>query len=61
VLASTEITKLKRDIATLSEAVGIGLKPGSKSPLGPSDRRALKSDIQACMQALDELSTRLSG
>ncbi|MEO6394843.1 MAG: hypothetical protein ABIO40_02925 [Devosia sp.] len=59
--AGNEIARLKRDIETLTQAVNTDLRPGSRSPMTASERRALKSEIQACMQALDELGTRLSG
>ena len=59
--AGTEVTRLKRDIEALQQAVNLDLKPGSKTAMTAIQRRALKSDIQQCMQALDELSTRLTG
>ena len=59
--AGTEVTRLKRDIEALQQAVNLDLKPGSKTAMTATQRRALKSDIQQCMQALDELSTRLTG
>ncbi len=59
--AATEIARLRREIDTLVEVVEQALRPGAKQGLNPSQRRALKSEIQYCMQVLDELSTRLSG
>lgn len=55
-LASSEILKLKREIASLREIVG---RP--KSALTAADRRSLKSDIERCILELDELRARLSG
>jgi hypothetical protein len=59
--AATELVRLKREIATLTEVVNQALRPGAKQSLTPSQRRALKSEIQDCMQSLDELGTKLSG
>jgi hypothetical protein len=59
--ALNEVARLKRDIATLVEAVSIDLRPGSKSPMSVSDRRALKSELENCVRELDELRTRLTG
>ena len=59
--AATEIARLRREIDTLVEVVEQALRPGAKQGLNPSQRRALKSEIQDCMQVLDELSTRLAG
>lgn len=54
--ATSEIGKLKREIAVLREIVG---RP--RPPLTPQEKRALKSEIERCIQDLDELRTRLSG
>jgi len=59
--ATNEVARLRRDVEALIEAVNLDLRPGSKSPMTRSDRRAIKSEIQKCMQDLDELSNRLTG
>ena len=59
--AATELARLRREIDTLIEVVNQALRPGAKPGLNASQRRALKSEIQDCMQALDELGTKLSG
>ncbi len=59
--AATEMVRLRREIETLTEVVNQALRPGAKPGMSPSQRRALKSEIQDCMQQLDELGTRLSG
>ncbi len=59
--ASSEVARLKRDIQGLVEATNGDLKPGSKSPMNASQKRALKSEIQTCIQTLDELATKLTG
>jgi hypothetical protein len=56
--AVPEIARLKRDIAELIQAVEIRLK--AKAAMSPGDRQILKSDIEVCMQQLDELRTRLA-
>ena len=59
--AGTEMARLKRDIEALVAAANLDLKPGSKTAMSANDKRALKSDIQRCVQELDELATRLTG
>lgn len=59
--AGTEMARLKRDIEALEQAVSLDLRPGSKTAMTASQKRALKSEIQRAMQSLDELATRLTG
>ena len=59
--AANEMARLARDVDALVVVVNQGLHPASKSPMTRSDRRAIKSEIEACMQKLDELRTRLTG
>lgn len=54
--ASSEIGKLKREIATLREVI---VRP--RPALTAADKRALKSEIDRCMLELSELRDRLSG
>ncbi len=59
--ATTEIARLQRDVAALIGAVELDLKPGSKSPIAPRERVALRSAIEECIKDLDELRARLQG
>lgn len=54
--ASSEIGKLKREIATLRDII---LRP--RPALTLAEKRSLKSDIDRCILELDELRDRLSG
>ena len=54
-----EIAALKRSMATLVDGVTIDLK--ARRPMSDADRRMLKREIEALMQSLDELRTKLSG
>lgn len=48
-----ELARLKRSISELTSAIAI------KGPRADSDRRALKSEIEQCVQRLDELRNRI--
>jgi hypothetical protein len=52
--ATSEIGKLKREIAVLRDVVG---RP--KPPLTALEKRTIKSEIERCIQDLDELRTKL--
>jgi len=54
--ATSEIAKLKREIAVLGEIVG---RP--RPALTPAEKRSLKSEIERCILELDELRSKLSG
>lgn len=58
--AVNEVARLKRDVESLKDAIATDLRHGSKSPMSTKDRRAVKSEIEHCMQELDELRTRLT-
>ena len=58
-LATSEIAKLKREIAALRDIVGQS-RPGSRNPMSPGERRTLKSEIERCILELDELRGKLS-
>jgi len=53
--ATSEIAKLKREIATLRDIVG---RP--RPALTSIEKRALKSEIDWCILELDELRDKLS-
>jgi hypothetical protein len=57
--ATSEIAKLKREIATLRDIVG-QTRPGTKNPMSQAERRTLKSDIERCILELDELRGKLA-
>jgi hypothetical protein len=59
--ATTEMIRLRRDVRALVAAANLDLMPGSKTAMTPGERRGLRSEIEACMQELDELRTRLAG
>jgi len=59
--AVNEMARLKRDVEALVQAVNLDLRPGSKSPMPQGERRSLRSEIETCMQSLDELRNRLTG
>jgi len=54
--ATSEIGKLKREIRVLREIV---TRP--RPPLSDSEKRSLRSEIEQCIQDLDEMRARLSG
>jgi hypothetical protein len=58
--ASSELTRLKRDIDSLAEEIAVNTGPRAKAPFSAADKRALKADLQGLIQRLDELSTKLS-
>lgn len=59
--ANIEAARLRRSIAELSAALELDLRPGSKTAMSTAEKRAMKAELQNCMQMLDEISARLSG
>jgi len=55
--AASELQRLRRDIADLAALV----RPNARAPLSARERQALKSEIEALIQSLDELRTQLAG
>lgn len=58
---ASELTRLKRDLDSLSEEIAVNTGPRARAPLTAADRRALKAEMQGLIQRLDELSGKLSG
>jgi hypothetical protein len=52
-----DVAKLKRDIVELEEQISVALR----GKMRDTDRRSLRSEIEVCMQRLDELRNRLAG
>ncbi len=57
--AANEMARLKREVEALGRAIELDLRPGTKTVMTPSQRRALRSEIEICVQRLDELRSRL--
>ena len=57
---ASELTRLKRDIASLEEEIAVNTGPKARSPLTAGDKRAAKAEMQGLIQKLDELAGRLS-
>jgi hypothetical protein len=55
----TAMARLKAALAELETNVHADLR--SKPAITPKDRRALRGEIENCMQKLDELRTLLAG
>ena len=57
---ASELTRLNRDLASLAEEIAVNTGPRAKTPLSPSEKRALKAEMPGLIQKLDELAGRLS-
>jgi len=57
---AAELTRIKRDIASLEEEIAVSTGLRAKSPLSVPERRSLKAEMQGLIQKLDELGGRLS-
>jgi len=55
----TAMSRLKAALAELETNVRADLR--SKPPISEKDRRAMRSEIEHCMQKLDELRSTLAG
>ena len=58
---ASELTRLKRDIDSLSEEIAVNSGARAKTPLTAAERRTLRAELQGLIQRLDELSGKLSG
>jgi len=52
--AINEAERLRRDVQLLVDAVDLGLRPGTRSPMSPREQWAVRAEIETCMQRLDE-------
>ncbi len=57
---SSELSRLKRDLDSLTEEIAVSTGPRAKSPLTAADKRAMRAEFQGLIQRLDELMARLS-
>jgi len=57
---SSELARLKRDIASLDEEIAVNTGPRAKAPLSASEKRSLKAEMQGLIQKLDELAGKLT-
>ncbi len=58
---SAELNRLKSGMQSLTEEIRLSTGARAKAPLSPADRRALRAEMQALIQMLDELAGKLSG
>lgn len=58
--ATNEMARLKREVDALAQAIELDLRPGSRSAMTAAQRQMLRSEIESCVQKLDELRSRLS-
>lgn len=59
--ASREMARVRREIENLVAAIDADIGRGAKETVSRESRRALRSEIEACMQRLDDLRSRLAG
>ena len=55
-----ELTRLKRDVQSLTEEIATSVGAHPKLRLTPVDRPSYRADLQALIQQLDELAAKLS-
>jgi len=60
VSVASELTRLKRDIDSLTEEIAVNSGPRAKAPLSSSERRTLRAELQGLIQRLDELGGKLA-
>ena len=58
---ASELARLRRDVQSLAEEIATSTGPRARAPLGTSERRTAKAEMQALIQQLDELATKVSG
>jgi hypothetical protein len=57
---SSELSRLKRDLASLDEEIAVNTGPRAKAPLSAAEKRSLKAEMQGLIQRLDELAEKLT-
>ena len=57
---SSELSRLKRDLASLDEEIAVNTGPRAKAPLSSAEKRSLKAEMQGLIQRLDELAEKLT-
>lgn len=57
---SSELSRLKRDIASLDEEIATSSGPKAKVQLSATEKRTFKAEMQGLIQKLDELAGKLS-
>jgi len=60
VSVASELTRLKRDLASLEEEIAVNTGARAKAPLSAAEKRSLKGEMQSLIQKLDELAGRLN-
>ena len=50
---ASELTRLKRDIDSLTEESAVNTGPRAKAPLSSGERRTLRAELQGLIQRLD--------
>lgn len=58
---ASELSRLKRDLASLEEEISTATGLRAKLVLSASEKRGLKAEMQALIQKLDELAGKLNG
>jgi|EP01035_Chromulina_nebulosa_P002464 hypothetical protein len=56
---ASEVSRLKRDLASLDEEIAVNTGPRAKAPLSATEKRALKAEMQGLIQKLDQLAEKL--
>ena len=57
---ASELSRLKRDLASLDEEIAVNTGPRAKAPLSAAEKRSLKAEMQGLIQRLDELAEKLT-
>ena len=58
---ASELTRLKRDIESLTEEIAVNSGPRAKAPLTAAERRTLRAELQGLVQRLVVLGGKLAG
>jgi hypothetical protein len=58
--AVTEVARLRRDVEELRKLVDVDLRTTGRSAMTAAQKRTIKSEIEWCIQELDDLRSRLT-